>query len=478
MSGRILQIDSNTTNRILFCAELLAAGYDVRACATLDEARAIIVAEMFDLVVIDVSAPAEPALAFCAGLRRDAMLAAIPIIATGCHADPAVRLTALQAGANDVLDHAVGGVRLHARIRSLLRTRDTVAELRLREDTRRALGFAEASEGFDGAPATGHVAILSPSTPGTSTLLRAFCASLNGHCSILDPAQVLASDMLDPVPDLFVIDVSDGVMSGAGTCDLYRLLSELRSRSETRHAAQLVILPAQPHDMAAMALDLGANDLASADVCAEELAHRARALLRLKCQQDRLRETVRNGLQAAVTDPLTGLYNRRYALPHLAKIADRARNSGRDFAVMALDIDHFKSINDAFGHGAGDRVLVEVAQRLRDNLRAVDLVARTGGEEFLVVMPDTNGEQVRGAAERLRRVIGDAGFDARPPTALGRAYEAGAKISVTLSIGVALGQSHGAAREDVDLILQRADAALYAAKDAGRNTVTFSLSAA
>ncbi len=145
---------------------------------------------------------------------------------------------------------------------------------------------------------------------------------------------------------------------------------------------------------------------------------------------------------------------------------------------MALDIDHFKSINDAFGHGAGDRVLVEVAQRLRDNLRAVDLVARTGGEEFLVVMPDTNGEQVRGAAERLRRVIGDAGFDARPPTALGRPHEAGATISVTLSIGVALGQSHGAAREDVDLILQRADAALYAAKGAGRNTVTFSLSAA
>jgi two-component system, cell cycle response regulator len=226
--------------------------------------------------------------------------------------------------------------------------------------------------------------------------------------------------------------------------------------------------------MAAMVLDLGANDLVTERVGADELAHRVRALLARKSQSDRLRDTVRSGLQAAVTDQLTGLYNRRYALPHLAKMAERAQAKGRDFAVMVLDIDHFKRINDQHGHAIGDRVLAEVAQRLRDNLRAVDLIARIGGEEFLVAMPDTTAAQGQVAAERLRRMIEGAPFAAQIEDGKGPCPQ----IKVTLSIGVAVGGPNSLGSEDVSMLFNRADAALYSAKSAGRNMVTVSQSAA
>ncbi len=475
MSGRILLVDTIATNRILLRVKLMAAQYEVEACATLDEARATLASAPPDLVIADVTAPGEDGIGFCAGLRADPEYSATPIIATGFFSDPAQRMEALRAGVDDVLDKRVTGALLQARIRSLLRARDAAAELRLREDTQRALGFAEDTEDY---ATPDRIAVVSSRVPEGGALLAALSVLDNTECVLLDPGEVLQPGGLGALPDLFVIDGAGGGAGAPTATDVYRLVAELRSRSETRHAAQLVILPADPGDMAAMVLDLGANDLASTDVCDAELAHRARALLRLKSQQDRLRDTVRNGLQAAVTDPLTGLYNRRYALPHLAKLAERARGNGRCFAVMALDIDHFKVINDSHGHAAGDRVLVEVARRLRDNLRAVDLVARIGGEEFLVAMPDTTAEQAQGAAERLRRIIEDTPFDTVAPGPTGRARRTEGRIGVTLSIGVALGHPDIRLPEEIDVIVHRADEALYDAKNAGRNTVTVSRNAA
>ena len=158
-------------------------------------------------------------------------------------------------------------------------------------------------------------------------------------------------------------------------------------------------------DTAAMALDLGANDILAEGFPSGELAIQVRTQLRRKADAARLRASVRDGLKLAVTDPLTGLYNRRYAMSHLGRIAEQAARSGRSFTVMVADIDRFKAINDTWGHAAGDSVLVQVARILPDNLRAVDLVARIGGEEFLVVMPDTEEAEARLAAERLRRVV-------------------------------------------------------------------------
>ena len=215
-----------------------------------------------------------------------------------------------------------------------------------------------------------------------------------------------------------------------------------------------------------MALDLGANDLVPADFDGPEMAMRIRVQLRRKREADLLRAAVDEDLRLAAIDPLTELYNRRYAMAHLAKISSRAARTGHGFAVMVADLDLFKAINDRFGHAAGDAVLVEVARRLTDNLRGNDLIARVGGEEFLIAMPDTDLQEARIAAERLCRVM-----DSQPIT-----LPTGQSVRVTLSIGVSI----GGGEQGVDVVaslIDQADRALYDSKSEGRNQVTVSSAA-
>ena len=219
-----------------------------------------------------------------------------------------------------------------------------------------------------------------------------------------------------------------------------------------------------------MALDLGASDLLTLPLDAEETALRITLHLTRKRRADQLRRAVSTGLRLAVTDPLTGLYNRRYALAHLDRIAARAMEQGRRYAVMVLDLDRFKSVNDTFGHAAGDAVLETVAARLRENLRPSDLIARIGGEEFLVALPDATLGTARLAAERLCRVVGDT------PVLL---PDGRGTVTVTISVGLALGPSPSSGLDDSPAreALTRADAALLGAKADGRNQVTIASAA-
>jgi two-component system, cell cycle response regulator len=198
-----------------------------------------------------------------------------------------------------------------------------------------------------------------------------------------------------------------------------------------------------------------------------EVGLRLRTMLHRKRAADRARASVQDGLRMAVIDPLTGLYNRRYAIPQLGHLADRAAEDGTVFAVMVVDLDRFKSVNDRYGHAAGDAVLVEISSRLSTNLRATDLLARIGGEEFLIVLPNTTYAEAQMAAERLCRVVKD-----RPVKMAG-----GPPLHITVSIGVAFSGEH-APTETVAAIIDRADQALLTAKSEGRDQVTISRSAA
>jgi two-component system cell cycle response regulator len=281
--------------------------------------------------------------------------------------------------------------------------------------------------------------------------------------TILDPATALLALEDFVVPDVILVAADLGAPDGG-----LRLLSELRSRRATRFSSICVALPLEAQETAAIALDLGASDLIEFHASGEEMALRLQTQVERKRRADRLRSTVEAGLKLAMTDPLTGLHNRRYAIPHLGRMARRAADSGRSFALMVLDLDRFKTVNDTHGHAAGDAVLVEVAQRFRHNLRSVDLVARFGGEEFVVALPDIALGPAQATAERLRRVVQDQ------PVLL----PGGVAVRVTLSIGLAMGGGEDEADSAVDLLIDRADRALMAAKAEGRNQVTVSRSAA
>ena len=169
-------------------------------------------------------------------------------------------------------------------------------------------------------------------------------------------------------------------------------------------------------------------------------------------------------------DPLTGLFNRRYCMGQLGHIVASSAVTGQSFAVMLLDIDRFKSINDRWGHAAGDTVLVETAKRLTGVLRQGDLLARIGGEEFVVALANCTLGEARAVAERLRFAMKDAPF-VLPNRMV---------TDVTISIGLTLAIANPALSQDhtVETTLGAADAALMVSKAEGRNKITLGRSAA
>ena len=461
MHGRILIVDDVATNRIIYKVKLGDAYYEPLLAADGRACLAMARAERPDLILLDLILPDMHGTQVLRDLRADPATRTIPVVVLTAANDADERLLALSAGADDVMSKPVADQVLLARVRNLLRTRGEQGFVASAwgMPAHSVLGLSESPSGFE---TSGTIALVS-SRPETALHWRHDLQPvLRDRLLVMSPDQAMAvqsstAAAADPLPDVFVIEAEPDAGSGG-----LRLMSELASRPATRHAATCIVTPTQEGEITATAFDLGADDVVVSTVGARELALRLRILLRRKRQADRLRATVEDGLRLAVIDPLTGIYNRRYAMPRLASIAAQAAQDGSDFAVMVVDLDRFKSVNDRFGHPAGDRVLAEVARRLSENLRISDLLARIGGEEFLVALPQTSLGDAQHVASRLREVIAEDSIT----------LPSGQALHVTASIGVAMGR-RGLAAEDVGDLVDRADKALLQSKSAGRNQVTF-----
>jgi two-component system cell cycle response regulator len=323
-------------------------------------------------------------------------------------------------------------------------------ELRLREEICGRLGSSDGSSSSEEVvPARillieeqGFAAsrIVDTLSPITQSIVRA------GNCAEAQAA-------LDEHIELIIASLSmpDG--------DPLRLVAQWRANEHYRQLPILLMAEEAELSRLAKGLDLGANDYLIRPVERNELLARARTQIRRKRLQERLREDHRRSLSLALTDELTGLYNRRYMLAHLNELLARAGKGDMQTAVLMLDIDHFKSVNDNYGHPAGDDILRELVARLLRQVRSVDLVARLGGEEFVAVMPETSLSGATTVAERLRVAVAAEPFTIKA---------SGEALPVTISIGVAASDE---VDEDVEMLLKRADDALYAAKNGGRNRV-------
>ena len=463
MSGKILIVDSVSTNRIVLRVKMLAARYDVDAVASCAEAATRIAIHQPDLILINLTDAQGEGHALCRALRADVTTANIAIISVGVLDTATARFSALDAGADDVLPRPISDTLLLARVRSLMRRRNMSRELQMRDGTNRNFGFEEITARLI-TPAG--ITLLSDAPTAATDLAADLQAGLGQSIRVITSDDALIENNDVGITDLFMIDATVG---GFRARQMFRLVADLRARQSTRLATQMIILPSQQTEAAAMLLDLGADDVILGSVGTQELVLRAKALVRHKMDQDRLRDSLRNGLHAAITDPLTGLYNRRYAETHLRHIAEQARAVGREYALMMIDIDHFKRINDGFGHAAGDMVLRGLADRLKQNFRPEDLVARIGGEEFLIAMPRTSLSEAKAAAQRLRRLVNVRPF----PIGDNRQ-----DLHVTISVGVALDRLDSGMIENLGDLFKRADAALYRAKANGRDAISISQSAA
>ena len=458
MTGSILIVDSVATNRIVMKVKLVAAQYQVLTAATCADAKAILEQQKPDLLLINLSDPIEDSHAFCSSLRASPGQRDLAIVAIGVADTNRARFAALDAGVDDVLPRPISDALMFARIRGLLRRRNANLEWAIRDETSRALGFRE-----DAAPRLRPEKIcLLPAFKERGPMLEdMFRESGHPNAFAAAPAESLLLTDNNQEPDLFVVEIR-----APETCSV---IVDILSRPALRSSEILVLAPNNRPDIAAQALDLGAGDVAFDDISAQELSIRVANLLKHKRRADSQKENVRTGLEAAVKDPLTGLYNRRYAETYLQRMAEQAFATGKSYALMVFDIDHFKQINDRFGHSAGDQILVKLADRLRANFRAIDLIARIGGEECLIGMPDTSLAQAQIAAERMRRMVSRKTF---------LVSDGSHAIRVTISAGVAVDQLVDQSPVPTPQLFDQADAALYEAKSSGRDKVSISSFAA
>ncbi len=446
-------------SRILFLGQasddvvtrLERAYYQVTVAPDSDEILRALRRDAPDLLIIDGKEEART-LAVLHGLGTDGVSRHTPCLLLCDAAQSDLRVRALALGVDDLLMRSATGDEIFARIRSLSRLRMAREELRNREATELLLGQAQPSRRD---PVATDARLLVASTSADICEQLALLApewpmpQLHGHGEIVDRAAVSLCDLL-----IIDLDSTD--------TDSLRTIAGLRSAPATRTLPLLALTAHPASDKLRRALELGADDVLAMPIDPVEAITRTRALVRRKRLADRLRDNLHLSIRLATTDPLTGLFNRHYVLCHLNTLIQRALQTRRPLSVALIDVDHFKSVNDSWGHSAGDMVLRHVGERLALNVRGVDLAGRYGGEEFIVVMPDTDMQDAKLIAERLCQVIATHKFPCRTA-------EDVLPISLTVSIGLAamLPTDDTAGRQMID----RADMALYAAKRNGRNRV-------
>ena len=451
MTGRILVVDDQPLNVKLLEAKLMSEYYDVITARGGAEAIRIAVDERPDLILLDVMMPDMDGYEVCRHLREQPETMHIPIVMVTALSDTADRVVGLEAGADDFLTKPVDDLALFSRVRSLLRFKVTFDELRLRMGVNDGAALGDRALRW-GEPVEGARVLL---LEDFESRARFMAEALQDHHHVDVVSTEGEALRLAETGDYAVIIISLSLED----IDGLRVASQLRSRPATRMVPILVLIEDGDLERLAKALDLGVTDYVMAPVDRNELIARVRMQVRRKHYQDRLRSDIETSVSMATLDELTRLHNRRYLTTYLAREFERARSTGKALSLMVLDVDHFKSVNDTYGHATGDLVLVELGRRMLQATRSTDLAARYGGEEFVVVMPETDIAVACTVAERLRQAIGEKPFPAG---------QGNPDLPITISIGVA---AVSPATANPDALFRAADEALYAAKGSGRNRV-------
>ncbi|MCX7899734.1 MAG: PleD family two-component system response regulator, partial [Methylocystis sp.] len=357
MTARVLVVDDLLPNIKLLEARLSAEYFDVVTATNGPEALELCHEGRCDIVLLDVMMPGMDGFEVCVRLKSDPTTMHLPVVMVTALDQPADRVRGLEAGADDFLTKPVDELALIARVRSLTRLKMMLDELRARAHTSANLGI------------TGHPA-------------ASFDGGEKARILLVEDRGSSADRIISALRDLHAVEVEakpqDALFRAAeGNYDLVitslniagydalRLCSQLRSLERTRTTPILLLADIEDRTRILRGLDLGVNDYIIRPIDRLELIARTRTQVRRKRYADSLRENVQTAIEMAAVDSLTGLHNRRYLETHLASALDQAAHSGRPLSLMILDIDHFKAVNDTYGHDAGDEVLKVFAQRIK-----------------------------------------------------------------------------------------------------------------
>jgi two-component system cell cycle response regulator len=452
MTARVLVVDDIPTNLKLLEAKLSAEYFDVKTALDGPSGLAVVQNGECDIVLLDVMMPHMDGFEVCRRIKGDPLTAHIPVVMVTALDQPADRVAGLEAGADDFLTKPIDEVALIARVRSLVRLKSVQDELRGRALGSKDMGMgdplaiAAAESGLNG-----RILVIEDRT---SVAERLFKSLSNFHMVEVEPlAENAVFRAAENNYDLAIVSLN---LEGH---DGLRICAQLRSLERTRNIGLLMVAEVEDKARLLRGLEIGANDFLMRPVDRNELLARVRTQIRNQRYAASLRNSVQQSIELAIIDPLTGLHNRRYLDSNVGNLVKEAARRARPLALLVMDVDRFKRINDTYGHDCGDEVLRDLAKRARHCLRTHDLLVRFGGEELVAVLPDTGHSGAQAVAERIRESVDGQPF----------AIAGGTKhITVTVSLGVAV-MRH--VQESAADLFKRADEALYRAKNEGRNRV-------
>ena len=452
MTARVLVVDDVPANAKLLEARLTAEYFDVVTATSGAQALAICERAQCDIVLLDVMMPEMDGFEVCRRLKAGPATHHIPVVMVTALDQPSDRVRGLEAGADDFLTKPVSDIALVARVRSLTRLKLVTDELRMRALTSKEIGIQDPLlASLTDAGRGGRILVIDDRRASYERIGKALAGEHKVDIEV-DPHEALFH-AAEGDYDLLIVSL------GFESFDGLRLCSQVRSLERTRNVPILVIVEAEDNARLLRGLEIGVNDYLVRPIDKNEMLARVRTQIRKRRYGARLRDNVQLSMEMAVTDPLTGLHNRRYMESHVTTLVEQALARGKPLALLVVDIDYFKAVNDVHGHDAGDDVLREFATRVKKSIRGIDLACRYGGEEFVIVMPETDMAVAAIVAERIRRRIAGEPFVIR---------DGSTALDVTISIGLA---ALAGVEDNAAAILKRADQALYRAKRDGRNRV-------
>ena len=451
MTARILVVDDIPANVKLLEARLTAEYFEVISASSGQEALELAEREKIDVILLDVMMPGMDGFEVCRRLKALSATQHVPVIMVTALDQPADKVEGLNAGADDFLTKPVDDIALITRVKNLARLKTLTDEMILRATTGEQMGL-DLPVDCNGGTTGGRILIVEDHRRTADRLVEALRSEHQVDVEAGPEESLFRA--ADGDYDLLIVSLS---LRGA---DGLRLCSQIRSLDRTRHLPILILVEPEHTKQLLRGLEMGVNDYLVRPIDNNELVARVRTQLKRKRYSDLLRTRFEQSVEMAITDSLTGLHNRRYMESHLKTLVEEATARGRALSVLVVDIDYFKSINDSYGHDVGDDVLRDFAKRIRRRTRGIDLTCRLGGEEFVVVMPDTALSKAYVVGERLRQCIANEPFEITSDST--------SQLHITASVGVAALERVG---DTPATLLKRADKALYCAKRDGRNRV-------
>ena len=451
MTARVLVVDDILANVKLLEARLSAEYFEVLTAFSGREALDILTRERVDVALLDVMMPGMDGFEVCRRIKQIPRLAHLPVIMVTALDQPSDKVQGLEAGADDFLTKPVDDIALITRVKNLARLKVLADELMSRASTTQELGITgNGVAEWAQAAVQGKILLVEDHPRSAQRIVDGLKKT---HTVVVesDPQAALIKVAEQPF-DLLIVSLSLQNFDGL------RLCSQVRSLDRTRHMPLIIMV--EPGDDARLlrGLDMGVNDYVLRPIDRHAMLARIKTQIKRKRHADLLRAKLDQGMEMAITDALTGLHNRRYMESHLSTLVSQSIQSGRTLSILVADIDFFKSVNDTYGHDSGDTVLREFAARFRRNTRGIDLACRMGGEEFVIIMPDTDLARAMQVGERLRACIAADPFQLNSDT----------QLRVTASVGIATLERSD---DTPETLFKRADNALYSAKREGRNRV-------